>query len=361
MKIAVLGTRGIPASYSGFETCVQETAILFRTAGHSVRVYCRKGRIGNDRSLLGGIELLVLPCIMGKHIETPSHTMVSLVHVLLHPVDVAHVYGAGNGWCVPLLRLCGVRVVFLVDGLDWGRAKWGRIAKAALLWGARIGSFFANTTVVDSLHVIAVMSTLLPGRRLQYVPYGARVVVGAGIGKLKELKVEKGEYFLFVGRFVPEKNVDLLVQAFERVSSRKNLVLVGGNSYDSRYEARLRSTNSRSIVFPGFVFGKEYEELLCGCYAYIQPSGLEGTSPSLLAAMGSGACVLASNIPENLETVGEAGFYFESGNASDLARMIDYLDQAPDQVEEKRGQALERVKAHYSWEVVSRGLLELSS
>jgi glycosyltransferase involved in cell wall biosynthesis len=361
MKIAVLGTRGIPASYSGFETCVQETALRFQTAGHSVRVYCRKGRIGSNRSDLEGIELVMIPYIVGKHIETPSHAMVSLIHTLLHPVDVAHVYGAGNGWCVPFLRLFGVHVVFLVDGLDWGRAKWGRFAKAALRWGARIGSLFANHTVADSHHVISVMSKALPGCRLQYVPYGARIIEGAGKGKLRDLKLEEREYFLFVGRFVPEKNVHLLAQAFEKVRTRKKLVLVGGNSYDSKYEAALRCTALQSIVFPGFVFGQDYEELLCGCYAYIQPSALEGTSPSLLAAMGSGACVLASDIPENRETAGEAGFYFESGNVSDLARMIDYLDQSPQQVETKRGQSLERAKACYSWEVVSKDLIALSS
>jgi glycosyltransferase involved in cell wall biosynthesis len=202
---------------------------------------------------------------------------------------------------------------------------------------------------------------MLPNRQLHYVPYGAKIIVGTATTKLKELGLNVRGYFLFVGRFVPEKNVHLLVQAFEKVRSGRKLVLVGGNSYDSAYEAALRSTESRSIVFPGFVFGQEYEDLLCGCYSYIQPSALEGTSPSLLAAMGSGACVLVSDIPENQETVGEAGFYFENNNVFDLARMIDFLDQSPDEAEVKRGLALHRVKEHYSWEVVFKELLALSS
>jgi glycosyltransferase involved in cell wall biosynthesis len=361
MRIAILGTRGIPANYSGFETSVQETARRFRDAGHMVRVYCRNGRTGNDHSMLDGIELVSLPFVSGKHLETPSHTLLSLLHLLFNHADVVQVYGAGNGWCVPFLRLFGRRVAFLVDGVDWGRAKWGPFARGVLRWGARIGSKFANHTVADSLHVIKVMSHTLRGRQLEYVPYGAKILVAAGDEKLSELGLSKDGYFLFVGRFVPEKNVHLLVRAFEKSITTRKLVLVGGNSYDPAYEAQLRRTHSSRIVFPGFVFGRGYDELLKGCYAYIQPSALEGTSPALLAAMGAGACVLVSDIPENQETVGEAGFYFKSNSAEDLTRMIDLLDTSLSQVSRKREEALDRVKKRYSWEIVADKLLLLSS
>jgi glycosyltransferase involved in cell wall biosynthesis len=360
MKIAVLGTRGIPANYSGFETCVQETAVRLCAHGHEVRVYCRAGKVGDDRSAVKGIELVFLPFLQGKHSETISHTLLSLFHVLVHATGVVHVYGAGNGWCVPLLRLRRAHVVFFVDGLDWERAKWGGLSRAFLRWAAGVGSRFAHHTVADSIHVISVMAGVLKGRKIEYVPYGARLIAGTGEAVLKRLGLDAGEYFLFVGRFVPEKNVHLLVRAFEQVTTRKKLVLVGGNSYDPQYEAKLRSTVSRQILFPGFVFGKEYEELLCSCYSYIQPSALEGTSPSLLAAMGAGACVLVSDIPENKETVADAGFYFSSDNAAHLAEMIEFLDRSPQAVAEKRKSSRDRVRHHYSWDVVSDQILSLS-
>jgi glycosyltransferase involved in cell wall biosynthesis len=361
MRIAILGTRGIPANYSGFETSVQETSWRFRDAGHTVRVYCRKGGTGTDISMLRGVELVSLPFISGKHVETPSHTFLSLLHLVLHRVDVVQVYGAGNGWCVPFIRLFGMRVAFLVDGLDWARAKWGPIARFVLRAGARIGSAAASHTVADSLHVISVMAQTLPGRILEYVPYGAKILAEAGEEKLKDLGLKKGEYFLFVGRFVPEKNVHVLVEAFSRTSTTKPLVLVGGNAYDPAYESQLKSAASSRVLFPGYVFGKGYEELIKGCYVYIQPSALEGTSPALLAAMGAGACVLVSNIPENQETVGDSGFYFKSNDAADLSMQIEFLDSTPNAVLQKRGEALNRVQSQYSWDVVTDRLLHLFS
>jgi glycosyltransferase involved in cell wall biosynthesis len=271
------------------------------------------------------------------------------------------VYGVGNGWCVPFIRLFGMRVAFLVDGLDWARAKWGPVARSVLRSGARIGSFAASHTVADSLHVISVISQMLRGRAIEYVPYGAKILSEAGDEKLRELGLKKGEYFLFVGRFVPEKNVHLLVQAFTRTSTAKPLVLVGGNAYDRTYESQLKSSASSRIIFPGYVFGKGYDELIKGCYVYIQPSALEGTSPALLAAMGAGACVLVSNIPENQETVGDSGFYFESNDTDALSKQIEFLDSKPDEVLQKRAEALDRVRSQYSWEVVADKLLQLSS
>ena len=361
MKIAVLGTRGIPANYSGFETCVQETALRFIAAGHDVRIYCRKGRVGSDRSSLGGMSLIYAPYFRGKYIETISHTFFSLLHAILYPVDVIHVYGSGNGWCIPMLRLRNVRVVFLVDGLDWERAKWGRFARTFLRGAARIGSRYADHTVADSQQVKSVMLRILKGRNIDYVPYGARILEGAGVGMIKRLGLEAGGYYLFVGRFVPEKNVHLLVSAFDKAHTKKKLVLLGGHSYDPAYESNLRNTSSSHILFPGFVFGRDYEELLCGCYAYIQPSALEGTSPSLLAAMGAGACVLVSDIPENKETVADSGFYFSSNDAAHLTAMIEHLDNSPLEVAQKRAASLRRARSEYSWDVVSTQLLALSA
>jgi glycosyltransferase involved in cell wall biosynthesis len=151
------------------------------------------------------------------------------------------------------------------------------------------------------------------------------------------------------------------VRAFEKSGCRRKLVLVGGNAYSPEYETQIRSTSCGGIVFPGFVFGHDYEQLLANCYCYVQPSALEGTSPSLLAAMGAGAAVLVSDIPENKETVDSAGFTFQSGDVDDLAGMLKRLEELPEEVESKGRQALARVKAKYSWREVSGSLLELLS
>ncbi len=359
-SIAVLGTRGIPANYSGFETCVQETANILASWGYRVRVYCRKGKVGTGTMNSMKIEQIFVPYISGKHLETISHTMFSMIHAVFHRVDCVHLYGVGNGWFVPLLRLLGFKVVFMMDGIDWYRNKWSSFAKKFLKLGARVGSRFANSSTADSYHVINTLKSDFVDRNFLYVPYGAKIVKESAGAKLDELKLKTGEYFLFVGRFVPEKNVDLLVRAFESANTDRYLVVVGGSSYDQDYEKKIRSTTCKKILFTGFVFGKLYEELISNCYVYIQPSALEGTSPSLLGSMGAGACVLVSDIPENQETVGDAGFYFKSNDEANLSKMITYLDQNSNEVLIKRGQALLRVKNTYSWENVTGTLLEVS-
>jgi len=360
MKIAVVGTRGIPASYSGFETCVQETVGRFVSAGHQVTVYCRDGRTREETGTTDGIELVNAPFLSGKFTETISHTAASILHVARHRPDVVQVYGAGNGWWVPILKAMGLHVVLFLDGLDWERAKWGRGARAFLRGGAAVGSRFADYSVADSHHVIERMKDVLPDRSIEFVPYGAKTPGTEVVGKLEELGLDPEGYFIFVGRFVPEKNVHLLVEAFAAARTGKKLLVVGGSQYDSAYEKRVRAFESDRIIFPGTVFGAGYEELLRSCYAYVQPSALEGTSPSLLAAMGAGAAVLVSDIPENQETVADAGVYFRTNDAKDLARMIEHLDTCRAEVLELRERALSRVREHYSWDVVADRILRLS-
>ena len=360
MHIAIAGTRGIPASYSGFETSVEETTTRFVRDGHKVRVYCRRNRTGKTRSSTDGIQTVFTPYLPGKYTETFTHTLFSVLHLALRRVETVQLYGAGNGWFVPILRLLGFRVVFLTDGFDWKRQKWGAVAKSFLKGGSKVGSTFANISVVDSRHVLQSLERMFPKGRFCYIPYGARITHTSGRGGLTSLNLREREYFLFVGRFVPEKNVDLLIQAFNSANTRMKLVLVGGNAYDPSYETNLRALACERVVFPGFVFGNQYEELLAGCYAYIQPSFLEGTSPSLLAAMGAGACVLVSDIPENRETVSEAGFFFESGDQSSLKRMLEHISENPVLVGAKRKEALKRAAEEYSWEVVSQRLLDVS-
>ncbi len=359
MKIAIIGTRGIPASYSGFETCVHETSINFAASGHQVRVYCRRGRVGNDITKLKGIDLVFLPFIKGKNIETFSHTLISVIHIFFNRVEVVQVYGAGNGWFIPLLRLFGIPVIFMIDGLDWHRAKWNRLAKIFLKYGGYIGARFAKYSVSDSKHVISILSSEFPNLKFVYIPYGANILGAADSEISGKLDVIKDDYFLFVGRFVPEKNVLLLVKAFEKAETKKKLVLIGGSAYTDDYEASIRKTSCDRIVFAGFIYGSEYEQILKRCFAYIQPSALEGTSPSLLAAMGAGAAVLVSDIPENREVVNSAGFYFKTNDGEDLTKMINWLDKNPDSVVLKRGKSIERVSKYFAWNVVSKSFLDL--
>ena len=355
MRIAILGTRGIPANYSGFETSVEETAYRLVERGHEVYVYCRTNKVKTDATEYRGVNLVKLPSIDSKHLDTPFHTTLSIFHLLLSGPrpDVIQMYGVGNSlWLLPL-KIMGLNIVAVVDGLDWQRKKWGNFASLFLKISEKFALLWSDEYVVDS-H--AVIKHYLSNHKKQpvYIPYGANVPETITADNLVQAyDLTSKEYILFVGRLVQEKGVHHLISAFEKVETDKNLVIVGDNTHDTDYVNQLKCTNDSRIRFLGFAYGEAYQQLNSHAYVYVQPSELEGTSPALLGAMGFGNCVLVSDIPENCETIGDAGFTFEKNNPDDLAVQLQKLLDTPTLVHEYRAKAVNRVRDSYSWEVVT--------
>ena len=355
MKIAILGTRGIPANYSGFETSVEETSWRLAKRGHDVYVYCRTNNIETDASEYRGVKLIKLPSIQSKHLDTPVHTTLSVLHLFasrLRP-DIIQVYGVGNSLWLPFLRLARVPIVSVVDGLDWQRRKWGAFAKRFLRFSEKLALRWSTEYVVDSQTVIKYYQANYKKHPV-YIPYGANVPkTMTSDSFVREKGLMPNEYILFVGRLVPEKGVHHLISAFERVKTDKNLVIVGDNIHDREYVTSLKNTKDSRIRFLGFVYGESYQQLNSHAYIYVQPSELEGTSPALLGAMGFGNCVVVSDIPENLETIGNAGIAFRKNDPKDLADKLQMLIDNPSEVGKYKRLAIERVQKHYSWEVVT--------
>lgn len=355
MKISIFGTRGIPANYSGFETSVEETAWRLVERGHQVSVYCRTGNIKTPKTEHRGVQLVKLPSIQSKHLDTPSHTTLSVLDALVRRSrpDIIQMYGVGNSlWLLPL-RLLGCPLVSVVDGLDWKRRKWGRFARSFLHASARLAVWWSDAYIVDSRAVIQHYRTQFQKQPI-YIPYGANIPEVAQADNLvRELNLEPGKYVLFVGRLVPEKGVHHLVRAFESVQTDMNLVIVGDNVHDRDYVTSLKSTKDARIRFLGFVYGDAYTQLNSHAYVYVQPSELEGTSPALLGAMGFGNCVLVSDIPENRETIGEAGLTFRRNNEKDLATRLQELIDNPELVRQFKQLAQARVAKHYNWDKIT--------
>lgn len=355
MRIAILGTRGIPANYSGFETSVEETACRLVERGHEVHVYCRTGNVKTKLQMYRGVKLIKLPSVASKHFDTPFHTTLSVFHLLSSKIrpDIIQMYGVGNSlWLFPL-RLVRRPVVAVVDGLDWKREKWGGVARVFLKTSEHFALKWADEYVVDSQAVIKYY--LSNHSKLPiYIPYGANVPEHTLPHNLvQEYGLEPQEYILFVGRLVPEKGIHHLISAFEKVNTDKKLVIVGDNIHDKEYVNRLKSTNDSRVLFLGFVYGEAYKQLNSHSYLYVQPSELEGTSPALLGAMGMGNCVVVSDIPENCETIGDAGIPFERNNPNDLALKLQMLIESPQIVEDYKRRAINRVLTHYSWDAVT--------
>lgn len=352
LKIAIIGTRGIPARYGGFETCVEEVSTRLVERGHKVTVYCRKGNTHYKEEYYKGVRLVILPSVKVKSMDTISHSGLSAFHLMFFRWDIVHIYGLGNAIYIILLKLLGLKTVISVDGLEWNRKKWGALARFWFRLSEFIVKRFADHVIADS-NVIRKYYKERHNLESAYIPYGAYVNVNGKCELIKENNLDKRDYILFVGRLIPEKGVHYLIRAFEDVETDKKLVIVGDDPYNRRYIESLKQIDDNRVMFLGYVYGNKYVELCKNAYLFVQPSELEGTSPALLAAMGYGCCVLVNGIDENIETIGDAGLTYEKNDVRDLTLKLQYLLDNPEVVEEYRLRAVQRIKTHYNWDTIA--------
>ncbi len=368
MNVAILGTRGIPASYSGFETAVEQISGRLTERGHRVVVYCRPHVVDPAITHWKGAELVHLPTVRNKYLDTFVHTLFSSIHAAgrVKP-DVALFFIAGNSPLCLVTRLAGIPTVINVDGSDSDRRKWNRVAKSYLRAAERLSPRMATRAITDS-HAVASLYERRYGREIGVVPYGAELPEEHGSDVLERLGLEPRRYVLFVGRLEPENNPHLLVEAWARIPSSvtkgMKLVVVGGAPYASEYINKVRCAADPRVVFPGYVFGPGYWELQRNAYLFCAPTEVGGTHPVILESLVAGNCVLVNDYRPNAETVGDAGVYFSGAEGvPDLARQLERLLADPEGVAGYRDRAKERAEL-YSWDAVAAAyeqlLLEVS-
>jgi glycosyltransferase involved in cell wall biosynthesis len=357
LKIAILGTRGIPASYSGFETAVEQLAARLTARGHSVVVYCRPHVVDRKLSSYKGAQLVHLRTVQNKYLDTFVHTLLSAVHAarVTRP-DVALFFIAGNSPLCLITRRASIPAVINVDGLDSDRRKWPAFAKAYLRFAERTAPRWADEAITDS-HAVADIFQRRYGERIGVVPYGVEDPGYDGTETLERLGLQPRRYILFVGRLEPENNPHLLVEAFSRISRESaremKLAIVGGAPYADEYIRQVWRAADPRVVFPGYVFGRGYWELQRHAYVFCAPTEVGGTHPVILEAMAAGNCVLVNDHRPNAETVGDAGIYFSGRTGvDDLAVQLERLLNNPELVGGYRRRALERAR-EYSWEAVT--------
>ncbi|RME46079.1 MAG: DUF1972 domain-containing protein [Chloroflexi bacterium] len=353
MKIALMGTRGVPASYSGFETCVEQLGSRLAARGHQVTVYARSHHIRYDEPTYLGMRLVKLPTIANKYLDTIVHTFLSSLHGLKEGYDVVLYFIAGNSVVTWIPRLVGQKSIINVDGLDWKRAKWPWFAKAYIRLAERLSGVFANAVVTDS-RVVQRYYQDVYGIPTTYIAYGAELPHRPPGETLARFGLQPRKYVLFVGRLVPENCAHHLVEAWELLDTDMKCVIVGDAAYAEDYKARLRSTRDPRIIFTGYVFGEGYWELSSNAYACALTSGVGGTHPALVEAMAFGNAVIVHNTPENLETIGDAGLSYDGRvGAPSLAEALRRLLDDPALAESYRQLARQRARNYYSWDAVT--------
>ena len=355
MKIAMLGTRGIPASYSGFETCVEELGTRLVQRGHEVTVYCRSHHIRLKDEYYRGIRLVKLPTIQNKFLDTIVHTFLSTLHASRLDFDIVLIFIAGNSLVSFIPRLARQRVVLNVDGLDWKRQKWNALAKRYIRFAEYLATVFPHEIVTDS-RVVQSYYLGKYGKSSTYIAYGGDIEAVPGGEYLEKYGLQSHRYVLFVGRLVPENCAHHLIDAFNGLNppSGFKCVVVGDAPYAKEYISSLREVTNAGVVFTGYLFGAAYRELASNAYVFVETSEVGGTHPALLEAMALGNCVIVNDTMENLETIADASFSYEGERGADALRdRLAELFDRPDLVEEYGRRAKERVEEHYSWQRVT--------
>ena len=354
MRIAFLGTRGVPASYSGFETCVEQVGKRMVALGHEVTVFCRTTHYQERIPSYLGMQLRYLPAVRQKHLETLSHTFLSALRV---PRDTAIVcMGVGNSPVVRLLELGGRRSVFNVDGTDWQRQKWGRFASWYLRTSERMAARSRAIIVADARAVADYYMTNYH-RATELVAYGADPPQSTGTETLDKLALKPGEYVLWVGRLVPENGAGDFLEAARIAALDVPAVVVGDADYAEGYKQAVRAAAPPNAIFTGYQFGAAYQQLSAHAGLYVLAASIGGTHPVLVEQMAAGNAILARETASNCEVLGDAGLYWK-----DVGELADLLKRVLPDVERRRalgGHARDRAQRLYSWDAVTKRYLDL--
>lgn len=358
LRIAMIGTRGVPASYGGYETLMEELGRRLVDRGFDVTVYCRAHYTDSRQTEHLGIRLVVLPTLRGKYLDTPVHTLLSVLHAATEPYDAALIVNAANAMFAPVLRASGVPIAFNVDGIEKRRAKWGLPGRLVYAVSERLATLVSDVLITDA-EVIAEHYRRKYGADSETIAYGVapeRLPPGEA---LEQLGVEPGGYFLYVSRFEPENNPDRVAEAYRAVGGELPLVMLGDAPYARRFIRGFTEGADPRILFPGAIYGRGYRELLSHARAYIHATEIGGTHPALVEAMGYGNCVVVNDTPENREVAGDCGVYYEIRKPETLVRALEDAALRPDRARSLGDAAAARSRERYSWDAVTDAYAEL--
>ena len=350
MRIALIGTRGVPARYGGFETCVEEVGTRMAARRHEVTVYCRN----NGAQPLGeyrGMRLVHLPALRVKSAETLTHTALAAAHLARNSTDVVLLFNVGNAPVLPLLRRLRYPVAVHVDGIEWQRSKWSGIGRRYFQMAERYAVTHANRLIADSRGMQQYYLQTHQASTI-YIAYGAPLIQENAEDLLQPFGLEAGNFHLVVARIEPENNVRLIVQGYCASSARLPLVVVGDTPYAKAYLQKIRSLADSRVHFLGSIWNQEaLDQLYRHCLLYLHGHSVGGTNPSLLRAAGAGAPVAAFDISFNREVMSDDSEYFSTPEG--VRAMIEVAEADPQSCRVRGIRGQERVTKAYDWDRVA--------
>lgn len=369
MRIAMIGHKRIPSREGGIEIVVDELSTRLVLLGNSVTAYNRKGHHVSGKEFesnenvkeYNGIRLKTVFTVENKKLNAIVYSFLAALKASFGKFDVVHIHAEGPASMSFLPKLFGKKVVVTIHGLDWQRSKWGGFATKFLQFGERCAVKYADEIIVLSKNVQGYFLEKY-GRETKYIPNGVEKPVIKNDREIKEkFGLEKDGYILFLGRIVPEKFPDGLIEAYRKIDTDKKLVIAGGSSHTDGFvdEVKALAKGNKNIIFTDFVQGELLEELYSNAYVYCLPSNLEGMPISLLEAMSYSNCCLTSDIPECTEVCEDKAVYFKKGDIGDLKEKLEMLLNDSIKVKEYKEQARDFICNKYNWDKVAAETVKL--
>jgi len=356
MRIAFMGSRGIPRCYSGFETFVEEISVRLVQRGHEVTVYNRIPFNPYREKTFKGVEIVHIPTLQTKVTDTIVHTLLSVLHSLGRSYDIVYFCGVGNALWAFVPRFKGAKTLVNVDGADFARAKWSGFGRWWLRkseqWAARL----SDVIIADHPSIRRRYRDNF-GIEAELIPYGAKVVTeDPGVETLEKFRLEKNGYFLYVSRLTPENAADITIEAYLKSGVILPLVVVGDAPYQGTFLQSLKDLAAQStrVIMTGYLFGLGYEQLSFHARAFVYPTAIDATRPVLLDQMGFGNCIIARDTSANLQITESAALTFAGADPlSSLAEAFRTVESNPELAAGLGQLAQARIRDHYDWEVIT--------
>ena len=358
------GFRSIPpkAGAAGSDKFALELYPRIAAKGHNMLAYCRVYPADKDElhATYEGVKIKYFKTVNKAGFDTLLHSFKCTFDVIFrNTADVVHLHSGANSIWALLLRMAGKRVVISQFAMDWKRDKWPWYGKLFYMFSNYLTAYCPNAVAFDNVFTKEYFEKKF-NRKYDFVPYGSEVKTPPdNIDILVKLGLKKGEYFLFVGRFIPDKGLHLLLPAFNAIGTDKKLVMIGGSPNPGEYESGIKNTEDTRVVFPGYVYGDDTNILMQNAFAYIQPSLIEGLSPVILTVMGLGTPLICSDIVENKFICGENATTFVSGDPEDLTKKLLYVLNHENEIKQKALSGKADIKSRFNWDKITDQYIEL--
>jgi glycosyltransferase involved in cell wall biosynthesis len=354
INISIIGTRGYPYVYSGYETFVKQLSERLVLKDCNVTVYCHKGLFKIRPKEIKGIKLVYVPTIETKILSQPIHSFLSIIHACFSNTDLVLVVNSANGPFGLLTKLFRIPTAINVDGLEWLRPKWKGLGSVYFKWASKMTTLFYDQIINDSDEMRKVYLNLFK-RDSKVIAYGANIRKSKSPHLINKWNLKQRDYYLVIGRLIPDNNADLIIKGFLKSNSKKKLVIVGDVPYKDSYVSDLKNIVDERLIFTGYVKNQDIlAELYHNCYVYVHGHEFGGTNPTMIKAMAYGCAILALDTVFNQEMLqkGKFGLFFKKELIS-VTKQIEYCEKEKVKIDKLRQSSVNGITQKYNWDSVT--------